>query len=128
MGVGWVVLVVGFVWLLFGAVLAVSDVLAWRRRVIVPARCTSLNDELDGIVRHLLERQPIGREEPLVLLRTKGARVEVGAPVKLSYDPKRPHQVFIAAEHPRIEHTTGVAMSAGIGFLLVLAVLISRIG
>lgn len=62
-----------------------------------------------------------------MLLRTKGVRAEMGASIKISYDPKRPHQVFIADEHPQLEHLTGVAISAAIGSLIVLAGVVSRI-
>lgn len=123
---GWLVSAFGLVWILFGAVLAVSDVRAWKRRVIVHVNCKSLNYESGGVVRHLLQRSTVGHEEPLVLFRAKEVRIEVGATALISYDLKRPHQVFIASEHPQVEHARAVTMATVIGLLPILVVLFSR--
>ncbi|MBP2403567.1 hypothetical protein [Streptomyces syringium] len=120
----WLIFAFGCAWLLFGAVLALADTLAYRRRVTVPADCQALNDEPGGVVRHLLSRSPVAGEDRKVLLRAKGVVAEVGSTVLISYDLKRPHQVFLASHHPRFEHLRGEVLAGVIGALPILYVLI----
>ncbi|AZQ72167.1 hypothetical protein EKH77_13920 [Streptomyces luteoverticillatus] len=113
----------GALWLLIAAGVAVSDLLAYRRRVTTRAVCVSVHDEPEGIVRHHLERVPVTDERRSVLFRTKGPSVGVGRAVTISYDPKRDHEVFLADRHPRISWQPVLAL-AGIGVALIVMGLI----
>lgn len=76
------------------------------------------------MVRHTLERIPVGSEKKLVALRTKGLSCAVDASLKISYDPKRAHEVFEASRHPRVSRWQTEAVVAVIGVAQILYVLI----
>ncbi|MFI8941148.1 hypothetical protein [Streptomyces syringium] len=83
-----------------------------------------MREEPKGTVRHTLERIPVGDEKKLVALRTKGVSCAVDASLKISYDPKRAHEVFVASRHPRMARWQSEAVVAVIGVALMLYVLI----
>ncbi|MFI0912096.1 DUF3592 domain-containing protein [Streptomyces abikoensis] len=120
----WWIFIGGTVWLLCAAFFAAADLRAYRRRVTTAARCNFVHDEPDGIVRHSLERRSVGDEARAVMFRSKGASIRVGEKVEISYDPKRPHEVFIASRHPRFARGSALLVIAGIGLAQILYVVI----
>ncbi|MBX7465911.1 hypothetical protein CG740_28130 [Streptomyces sp. CB01201] len=120
----WWIFLEGMAWVSCAVGLAVADIYAHRRRVTTSARCIHVESEPGGIARHTLERVPVASEKKLVTLRTKGEAVRPQGVVKISYDPKNAHEVFVAAEHPRISRLRGELFIAGIGFVQIFYVLI----
>ena len=104
--------------------LAVADVFSYRRRVTTPARCIHVEMESSGIALHTLERVPVADEKKLVALRTKGEVVRPQGVLKISYDPKNAHEVFVATAHPRISRLRGEMFIAAIGFAQIFYILI----
>lgn len=108
----------GVPWFLLATAVAISDVLAYRRRVATTARCIRVTDEPEGIVVHTLERVPVADEGGYAYLRSKGPSIEVGRAVTISYDPKHAHEVFLADRHPRISPRPVIGL-AGIGVVQI---------
>lgn len=103
----WWVFLGGAAWVASAVGLAVADLASYRRRVTAPARCIGVKNEPGGLVRHTLERVPVAQEKKLVTLRTKSQVVELDRALKISYDPKHAHEVFVADRHPRIARLRG---------------------
>ncbi|MFE9538166.1 hypothetical protein [Streptomyces sp. NPDC006691] len=122
----WWIFLGGVPWIFCAVGLAVADCCAYRRRVTTSARCIHVEIEADGMARHTLERVPVGSERKLVTLRTKREVVHPQGVLKISYDPKNAHEVFVASEHPRIYRLRGEIFIAGIGFAQILYVVIGR--
>ncbi|GAA2469641.1 hypothetical protein ACFPFX_35115 [Streptomyces mauvecolor] len=120
----WWIFAGGVAWILCAVGLAISDLYSYRRRVSTRARCIAVERESGGIVRHTLERIPVGDERKLASLRTKGESVRVNKVLTISYDPRQPHEVFVAESHPRIARLRGEILVAGIGGVQILYVLI----
>ncbi|MEU6053131.1 hypothetical protein ABZ829_22190 [Streptomyces xanthochromogenes] len=120
----WWIFIGGIAWVACAVGLAVADFYAYHRRVTTSARCIHVENEAGGITRHTLERVPVGSERKLVTLRTKREVIQPEGVLKISYDPKSAHEVFVASEHPRIYRLRGEIFIAGIGFTQILYVLI----
>ncbi|MEU3373768.1 hypothetical protein ACFYM2_28570 [Streptomyces sp. NPDC006711] len=67
---------------------------------------------------------PIADERKLVTLRTKGEVVRPQGVLKISYDPKNAHEVFVATEHPRISRLRGEVFIAAIGLAQIFCIVI----
>lgn len=76
------------------------------------------------MVDHTLERVPLAGERKLVTLRTKTLCAGVDEAVRISYDPKRPHEVFVESQHPRIVGWSTHVTMAVIGAVLIFYVLV----
>ncbi|GHI39963.1 hypothetical protein [Streptomyces violascens] len=120
----WWIFIGGAAWVACAAGLAAADLAAYRRRVTTPARCIHVENEPGGIVRHTLERLPVANEKKLATLRTKSQAVRPGGVLKISYDPKHAHEVFLADRHPRIARLRGEILIAAIGCAQILYILI----
>ncbi|MFE7118360.1 DUF3592 domain-containing protein [Streptomyces sp. NPDC057654] len=117
----WWIFFSGAVWIVTGVCLGIRQRLAYRRRVTVPAKMASRPERVDGMHKILFKRQPLADERELVAVKTKKTlRFSEGATVQISYDPKSPHEAYLADEYPRHEHWKVAGLVCGIGLIPIL--------
>ncbi|MEU1781224.1 MULTISPECIES: hypothetical protein [Streptomyces] len=119
----WWIFAGGAVWLACAVWFLLADLRAYRRRVSTIAVCVAISEDR-GMVRHTLERVPVADEKKLVSLWEKTACVGVGKALRISYDPKRPREVFVESRHPRIVGWSTHITLVVIGIVQIFYVLI----
>ncbi|MEV0282368.1 hypothetical protein AB0I22_39255 [Streptomyces sp. NPDC050610] len=117
----WIAFLTGAGWLALGVALGVSNTLSYRRQVTVSARCKSVEKLSKQEYSHLLRRKPVAGEDGYVLLSAKQTkRLRVGEEVRITYDPRSAHLVFVGDEYPRFTHGKAIIFCTALGMIPIM--------